>query len=373
MLLHTNRFLTADEAGIRPRLMPVGACKQWISDVRVSDYGKDCVAFLGQKNSRGEFVPHGTAFFVGMIAYQRTLPYIVTAKHVLDQMSDDAPVLLRVNTISASGVRYVPLPKAKWHFHPEHNEEPGRKQKYVDVAVYRPDFDYTDVQMVFFTFDDFLTDEKRSEYDVGVGDEIVITGLFFSHIGEARNIPVVRTGNIAAVPDEPLPTDKGLMDGYLVEVRSIGGISGSPVFTHLAVRPDKIIVEADPYPQLEHKTLKKADKVHYLLGLVHGYYTINTQEEWVSKTEQQVGDLNTGITIVIPASKIADTINQPSVSGADIEMARKFDEASKRRSRAKTASVPSASDRQASDENPNAREDFIRLANAAARKQKPDE
>ena len=140
------------------------------------------------------------------------------------------------------------------------------------------------------------------------------------------------------------------------------------MFTHLAVRPEKTVLPAEPYPELEHKALKKADKAHYLLGLVHGYYTITSQEDWVSKTDQPIGENNTGISIVVPASKIMDTINQPQVSEEDIKMARRHDERRKRESGARTASVPAERDPPSNDENPNHREDFTRLLNAAAQK-----
>ncbi len=37
-------------------------------------------------------------------------------------------------------------------------------------------------------------------------------------------------GNIAMMPDEPVRTSIGMMESYLIEVRSIGGLSGAPRF-----------------------------------------------------------------------------------------------------------------------------------------------
>jgi hypothetical protein len=49
-------------------------------------------------------------------------------------------------------------------------------------------------------------------------------GLFSEHQGAERNIPIVRVGNIAAMPEEPvLTTSWGAIDAYLIEARSIGG------------------------------------------------------------------------------------------------------------------------------------------------------
>ena len=55
-------------------------------------------------------------------------------------------------------------------------------------------------------------------------------GLYTSQYGSVRNIPIARTGNVAAIPDEPVWTGRGFAAGYLVEARSIAGLSGSPAF-----------------------------------------------------------------------------------------------------------------------------------------------
>jgi len=372
MLEWARRPLSPDEIGIRQQPLSVGAAKKWIAQVLIAEHVRDCAAFLGHKNSRDDFIPHGTAFFVAMSAYERNFPYIVTAKHVLDQIPGDT-ALLRVNVTSSRTVRYIPLPKKAWHFHPDHNEE-GPKQKYIDVAVCKFNFNYTDIDLTFFDTDSFMSADVQREFDVGAGDEVAITGLFFSHYGETRNLPIVRIGNIAAMPGEPLPTSHGLMEGYLIETRSIGGISGSPVFTHLAVRPETTFLPSQPHPQLERKVLKKAEHVHYLLGLVHGYYTINTKEEWVSKTDQQIGDLNTGISVVVLASKIAETIQQEEVMGVDIKTAAELDEMSKRNSGSKTASAAfSSGSNRTTEENPDHREDFNRLVSAASKPKPKDD
>src|SRR5205814_8236656 len=53
------------------------------------------------------------------------------------------------------------------------------------------------------------TDEAIKEYQIGIGDDLVICGLFTEHTGRHQNVPIVRIGNIAAVPGEPLLDDAG--------------------------------------------------------------------------------------------------------------------------------------------------------------------
>ena len=79
------------------------------------------------------------------------------------------------------------------------------------------------------------TDKVINDNAIGVGDEVFLTGLFANHIGQQRNLPIIRVGNIALMPEEPVQHPSlGPIDAYLIEARSIGGLSGSPVFVHLA-------------------------------------------------------------------------------------------------------------------------------------------
>ena len=66
--------------------------------------------------------------------------------------------------------------------------------------------------------------------NLGVGDEVFIAGLFTRAIGQARNLPIIRMGTVAMMPDEKILFHKKMIDAYLIESRSIGGLSGSPVF-----------------------------------------------------------------------------------------------------------------------------------------------
>ena len=57
-------------------------------------------------------------------------------------------------------------------------------------------------------------------------------GRFVDHDGNQRNRPVVRFGHIAMLP-EPIKTPRGTtQESFLVEVLSLSGFSGSPVFAH---------------------------------------------------------------------------------------------------------------------------------------------
>ncbi len=86
------------------------------------------------------------------------------------------------------------------------------------------------------------------------------------------------------MPDEPLLDDDGnLYEAYLAEVRSIGGLSGSPVFVlmerrkaRLRMRPIEFSEEID----IEYldQDFVGAPEAH-LLGMVRGHWDLKRQDE----------------------------------------------------------------------------------------------
>jgi hypothetical protein len=143
------------------------------------------------------------------------------------------------------------------------------------------------------------TEEVMREKNIGLGgDETFIVGLFKSHYGRQRNEPIIRVGNLAMMRSESVYTNYcGYTEAYLVEARSISGLSGSPVFVHT------------PLFQPPGATQ------YHLLGLMHGHFDIkNLNENTVVDSEEEASDgINTGVGVVIPVEKILETIDQPEL------------------------------------------------------------
>ena len=105
--------------------------------------------------------------------------------------------------------------------------------------------------------------------------------------------------------DEKVNTKYGLLDAYLIEARSIGGLSGSPVFVNLGL-----------VRSINGKLVKSPASYgpHYFLGLIHGHWdeAVNSTP---SDTEdiQSVKSVNMGIAIVTPGEKILDLLNDARV------------------------------------------------------------
>ena len=256
----------------------------------------------------------GTAFFVAVKRDEidSWFVYVVTAKHVLDGIkkeSVDGKIYLRVN-FAGKPADLVLTDVNAWRFHPSASN--------VDVAVMPWAPDPSLVDYAFIPVEMAATDDVIKHHSIGPGDEVFLTGLFANHYGRQRNLPIIRLGNIAAMPEEPLNTkDLGVIDAFLIEVRSIGGLSGSPVFVHLG--------GARTVPG---KGTSLGGSSFYWLGLMHGHFDLSTLEHDQLETDALTQlRINMGIAIVVPVSKILEVIDQEYF----MESRRKADEEEKQR------------------------------------------
>jgi hypothetical protein len=203
--------------------------------------------------------------------------------------------------------------------------------------------------------------EEFEKKVIGLGAEVAVVGLFRSHYGTNQNVPIVRVGNISAMPGEPVFTKyAGHIKAYLIEARSIAGLSGSPVL----IVPDSAILLAHMMRgQRLGGDQGLGDQGCALLGLMHGDFDVkNLNEDVVTDEDAPNRGVHTGIGVVVPLAKIIDTINHPDL----IEM-RKAAAKQLREEKGATADVV-ADDAPVSDANPHHLEDFTRLVDVAARK-----
>jgi hypothetical protein len=272
--------------------------------VRVPDQVLKCVAFIGEVTHRDE---HGevfgdlvaTGFFVSVRSShfpELRHVYFVTAKHVAVDLKDRELYIL-VNSKDGPPIRLTDY-RPYWFFHPTDDK--------ADVVLLEVAEQLNADYMAVLT-KDFVTEEDISRREwVDVGDEIFVTGLFTLAPGQRRNTPIVRTGNVAMIPMEQIQTELGFSDVYLVEGRSIGGLSGSPAFvrrteTFKIQLPDKRITEVNcPGP-------------FKLLGLMQGHWLIDPSEANNPAIRHVQKGVNAGIAIVTPAAKIMEILNQPAM------------------------------------------------------------
>jgi hypothetical protein len=257
-----------------------------------------CVLFLGVEDG-GQFSPRATGFVVSIQHDDKVgFRYLVTAEHVVQRaMQGGQNLWVRSNRKDGS-VMQSEFSAAEWCFHPNNAIEPA------DVAVCTIDFALEEefsVVPLSGTTAVAATPDIMKRLHMGLGDELVIAGLFRSHYGQHRNIPIIRMGNISMMPGERIWTKIGSLTAYLVETRSIGGLSGSPVF-----------VNRSPMQIVDGKSKWSEGGQLYLLGLMHGHFDIQNINDDV-EVEAGTRGINTGIGIVVPVEKILETINQPKL------------------------------------------------------------
>jgi hypothetical protein len=253
----------------------------------------------------------GTGFFVRVASNLHPAMshlYLVTAKHVVDDLGNANPYIL----VNGKDGKAKPLKQLgpKWWTHPSDNTA----DVIVRQVAKQPDIEGWGAKM-----DDFITPEDVKKGNVCVGDEVFVAG-YFSPILSDRNLPIVRHGNVAMLPEEQIQTEYGMADVYLIEARSIGGISGSLV----SIRPpSRYGIE------MPKGTTAYFDAIgeYKLLGLMHGHWDIKESKMNDPKIEHdRKHGVNMGIGIVVPAIKILETINQPGLAElrrlGDEDMAR---------------------------------------------------
>lgn len=276
--------------------------------VRVPSPALRCVAFVGSRRPDDSVALRGTMFFIsrriGNSNHHAT--FAVTARHVLDGIRRTGQQGCFRLTLAlqhkATGTKiddpiWMDFEIGNWVDHPDRS---------VDAAVmcmpttHMFAMDRIPPPMV-------LTKQAIDQEGIGVGDEVFTTGLFVHRTGVRRSIPIVRVGNIAAMREEAIQLPVfGEMDAYLIEARSIGGLSGSPSFVYLG-------------GGARHHAR------WYWMGLVHGHYDsgLSDADEYsadVSEAAKQER-VNMGIAIVVPADRILEVFDEPSLKKSEQDFA----------------------------------------------------
>jgi hypothetical protein len=266
--------------------------------MRISRLLRQCVAFVAIPKVDGSFDIRGTGFFVakpvpssvatpvgkGLHRLDAMFLYFVTARHVIEgarSLGADQ-IAIRVD-VPGFEPRFLPCAIADFQLH----EDPT-----VDIAIVHTHGNpmHGTGILPWIYSNGRLGDSMLLDTSVGLGSPVSIIGLFKHHYGSQRNLPIVRTGNIAALPEERVNTRMGLMEAFLIEARSIGGLSGSPVFVHKPAA----FTSSDP----------ESITGIQLLGLMHGHY-----DEVFDAGADAREKVNLGIGIVAPVFKLRELLS----------------------------------------------------------------
>jgi hypothetical protein len=289
--------MTLECAQIKYPGVEVSPLSEASSTMRVANHILKSVGFVSRYDPDGQIQFGGTAFIVGVrMGPNASLCHIVTARHVAEAI-EPAEAVIAMNARDGAP-RFLRTGEQEWFYHPTEKDS-------VDVAVMPMGCANMDELYDFAFIPDsiFATDQRMAEYDIGLGDELIIVGLFTRFIGTTHLIPIVRSGNIAMMPKDRLPIKGfGQMEAYLVESRSIGGLSGSPVFVRNTVKM--------PVQTKDGITHIYGLGDGHLLGLVHGHWDLPLS----FPASEQAEAVNMGVSIVVPAKKILETLNHPELA-----------------------------------------------------------
>jgi hypothetical protein len=256
-----------------------------------------CVCFLhSERTCKPESVV-GTGFFVQIDGKNWRNVYLVTARHVLYTRKDrylknPRPRWARVHDLGSDEPMIVGINDA-WVFADDENGVS------IDAAVV-PFSQPPESGIGTITDPAFMTDEKMERFHIGYGDELSVVGLFSPRPGDKNVLPIVRSGIIAALPGEPVESERNgqLHRVYLAELRSWGGLSGSPVFVNLG------------YDRQADGDLNETGETP-LLGLLSGHYGLERSDPKKNPAMAlyRPDELNMGIARVTPWGDVMKILN----------------------------------------------------------------
>ena len=264
--------------------------------MRVPAELKNCVCFLCGKNSDGTYHIGGTGFFVAVESEAHKgvwYIYLVTAKHNIDKAKRSGYLNFHLRMNTGSGEADYMQVSDDWEYLDE-----GEAGDVAVMPIYELPGKFTVGTLPMHMA--VMSEEDAQQRGIGIGDDILMIGLFTKRKGSKRNIPIARSGIIAAMPEESMQDEETgyFYDAYLAEIRSISGLSGSPV-----------LVFKQNLKYLPNLDYPIAQTDGYLLGLMRAHWDVTKEELLSDFSDNDSERLNTGIAIVTPISEAFKIIN----------------------------------------------------------------
>jgi hypothetical protein len=297
--------------------------------MRVPDSIRNTVLFIGVRGDLPEWEWDGTGYLIAIPGFHHVLSqtverkgrkvvekayypfmFLATARHVAEKL-EGHDFALRTNKTDGTIAILEGHADQKWWYHPT-------ERKYVDAAVtifFPPNLRDLDIHWV--AIDEFVDAQKIAASNLGVGDDVFLAGLFTEVKETTQNIPIVRIGNLAMMPGEKIPFKDGkLIEAYLVESRSMGGLSGSPVFIRETITVNASTLRFAPRVAPNRGDDPAPERSLNLTGVGRMYFLGSMIGHWDAPTGFNFPEkeaVNMGISPVVPAHKIKEIIRQPGL------------------------------------------------------------
>jgi hypothetical protein len=249
----------------------------------------------------------GTGFLISLPFGGNPAPevdhlYVATARHLLSTGPAGEPWSSPVIAFSTStGLETYTTAAVDWEPHPDGD----------DLAVASINGFRGTGTITALAASHFVTQKEVRDLDIGIGDEVFYMGRF--QPPEGNSIPTVRFGNISHMPLKIWHEGfKCWVDSFLIEGRSRGGYSGSPVVLRLSwgrhhgkVWPD--VLSPQTPASLEAVALMNDANFDRVLGVNWGH-TTEVQTARMGRGVPVDLDVNEGIMCVVPGWRILDIL-----------------------------------------------------------------
>ncbi len=266
---------------------------------RVNDRLTWTVVYLypSQQAARDAVKAGGTGFIVQKRTHYGWFDYVVTNRHVVEEMQSP---YVRINTHDKKDPIEV--------FEGEWTLSDSDDIAVSEMPLHRAHYAYQPIHVEYL-----ITQKNIDDLRIGLGDDLFLVGRFLNHDGKQRNIPVVRFGTIAMMPNEPIVYEDKLakrqkqQESFLIEIRTIPGFSGSPVFVHMPWDTRQKDPHFRPSP-LEKQISERDGFLEKLLGIEWCRLKGETAKSPMINGATFDIQVTSGMSACIPAWKITDLI-----------------------------------------------------------------
>ncbi|HUO92185.1 MAG TPA: hypothetical protein VMU22_04645 [Rhizomicrobium sp.] len=333
--------------------------------------------YLYRRNERSGQIegPCGTGFAVVIpSAVHGEIPhaYAVTSLHVIQA---GASIIRFTRLVEAQeGRSIVKRPAAKfiefnpeeWHFIPAGDDVAAIE---ITDHIGHDDDLLTGIPETDFAHLGFIREAR-----VSLGEDVFMVGLFTGNPGIEINHVAARFGNLSQLASDKHPVVQGhgyAHPSHVIDMHSRPGFSGSPVMIYRTPYGDLTAIDQEGrfLPNLNSPYLTFVK----LLGIHSGQFEerigVERAESYGAQPIKE-GDtltVQSSMTIVVPAWKIQELLHTQHFK--DQRMAREKEARQKHVSRVQ----PEVASAELRDANPDHKEDFTRLLNAASRKRPQDD
>lgn len=228
--------------------------------------------------------------------------WLITARHIIDGIKrKERPVLLIANAVDGGRVEPPPeIPASEWIRLPD---DPATGHL-VDVAIL-PFACPEEFDMEPIPIEMFATRSRIAHASIGPGHDVVYPSLYSARSGTHRNVPLLRTGTIAAMadPQETIEVKGQNAVAYIVEGRSYAAVSGSPVFA--ALPPARPIRDENTRGTVIRLS---TGSEFFLLGLMISHFGLTNVQD-----DREL--LNVGLGVVLDNSYVIEGIRMAIKDG----------------------------------------------------------